>query len=158
MSLTTDPNHPDLGHGSDTKPVPQNKTYLVLSDEERAKGFVRPVRSSYVHVGPPASKYPMRDLTEEEKERHAQWNYVKFEIYPPEKLPLTGSFWTQERLDKASKGGCGTVTTMGQAIAETYARNPAFYGSTYCVGCSRHLPVGAQGEFLWDGTDERVGT
>lgn len=25
-------------------------SYLVLSDEERAKGFVRPVRRSYVHI------------------------------------------------------------------------------------------------------------
>lgn len=28
----------------------QQKDYLVLSDEERAKGFVRPVRLSYVHT------------------------------------------------------------------------------------------------------------
>lgn len=27
----------------------QQKGYVVLSDEERAKGFVRPVRDSYVH-------------------------------------------------------------------------------------------------------------
>lgn len=27
----------------------QQRGYVVLSDEERAKGFVRPVRSSYVH-------------------------------------------------------------------------------------------------------------
>jgi hypothetical protein len=38
---------------------------------------------------------------------------------------------------------------MGQAIAETYARNPGFYGATYCVGCNRHRPVGAEGEFDW---------
>jgi hypothetical protein len=47
--LTTNPDHADLGHGADDKPVPQNKCYLVLSDAERAKGFVRPVRRSYVH-------------------------------------------------------------------------------------------------------------
>lgn len=29
----------------------QQKDYVVLSAEERAKGFVRPVRRSYVHVG-----------------------------------------------------------------------------------------------------------
>jgi hypothetical protein len=52
--LTTNPDHADLGHGADDKPVPQNKCYLVLGDAERAKGFVRPVRRSYVHVGPPA--------------------------------------------------------------------------------------------------------
>jgi hypothetical protein len=27
----------------------QQRGYVVLSDEERAKGFLRPVRSSYVH-------------------------------------------------------------------------------------------------------------
>lgn len=29
----------------------QQKAYVVLTEEERAKGFVRPVRTSYVHVG-----------------------------------------------------------------------------------------------------------
>jgi len=49
------------------------------------------------------------------------------------------------------------VTTMGRELAETYARKPDFYGATYCVGCQRHRPVGADGEFVWyDGT--RVGT
>lgn len=28
----------------------QQKGYIVLSEEERAKGFVRPVRDSYVHL------------------------------------------------------------------------------------------------------------
>jgi len=53
------------------------KGYVVLSAEERAKGFVRPVRQSYVH-------------------------------------------------DK-----CGGVTTMGLALAETYARDPSFYSGTF---------------------------
>jgi len=54
---------------------------------------------------------------------------------------------------------CGAVTTMGQSLAETYARNPAFYGATYCTTCCQHLPVGADGEFIWDdGTGQRVGT
>lgn len=96
MSLTTDPNDPQLGHGSDTEPGPQMDKYLILSDEERAKGFVRPVRQTYYH----------------------------------------------------SK--CGTPTSMSLAIAETYARNPKFYGATYCVQCQMHLPVS---EFTWpDGT------
>lgn len=47
--LTTDPNNPDLGYRIDTKPVDQNKAYLVLSDEEISKGFIRPLRRSYVH-------------------------------------------------------------------------------------------------------------
>lgn len=78
--------------------------YLVLSDEERTRGFVRPVRREYLH-----------------------------EI-------------------------CGTVTTMGQAIAETYARDPLFYGATYCAFCREHRPVGPNGEFVWDHTEEKVGT
>ncbi len=93
--LTTDPTDPRLGHGPNDEPAPQNEAYLVLSDDERAKGFVRPVRLSY-------------------------WHTV-----------------------------CGTITTMSRAIAETYARQPDFYGSTYCVRCGMHRPVGADGEFYW---------
>jgi hypothetical protein len=101
MSYTTDKNDPRLGHGIDANPIDQHEVYLVLSDEERAKGFVRPVRNTYVHTT------------------------------------------------------CGTATTMGAALAETYARDPKFYGATYCVGCTKHLPVD---EFLWDGTKEKVGS
>ena len=82
----------------------QQKAYVVLSQEERAKGFVRPVRRSYVH----------------EK--------------------------------------CGATTTMGQALAETYARDPGFYSGTFCCECRKHFPVGADGEFVWAGTSEKVGT
>lgn len=80
------------------------KGYVVLSAEERAKGFVRPVRQSYVHTK------------------------------------------------------CGGVTTMGLALAETYARDPKFYSGTYCAICRTHFPVGPDGEFTWNGTDEKVGT
>lgn len=156
--LTTDPDHPDLGHGADEQPVPQNKCYLVLSEEERAKGFVRAVRYSYVHVGIAGPKFAVRDLTEEERERTQGTDYVKFEPYPEGyKGSATGRYWTQDQLDSVGKG-CGTLTTMGLALSETYARNPSFYGSTYCCGCHKHRPVGAAGEFVWDGTDERVGT
>ena len=31
---------------------------------------------------------------------------------------------------------------MGDALSETYARNPKFYGATYCVFCRMHRPVG----------------
>lgn len=44
MSLTTDPTDPRLNKGEG-----QHEVYLVLSEEERAKGFVRPLRRSYVH-------------------------------------------------------------------------------------------------------------
>lgn len=39
------PDHRDLKENG------QQKQYAVLSAEERAKGFVRPYRDSYVHVG-----------------------------------------------------------------------------------------------------------
>jgi hypothetical protein len=47
---------------------------------------------------------------------------------------------------------------MGQALAETYARQPDFYSATFCCACGAHFPVGEHGEFVWEGTrDERVG-
>jgi len=108
VSTTSDRNDPRLTHGADSEPVPQAPVYLVLSEEERAKGYVRPLRRSYVH------------------------------------------------------GKCGSVTTMSEAIAATYAANPGFYGATYCCACRMHLPVGADGEFAWveqDGSDgPKVGT
>lgn len=91
--LTSDPSDPRLTRGVDDGPTPQAEAYLVLSEEERAKGFVRPVRRTYVH------------------------------------------------------DTCGSATTMSLALAETYARQPDFYGATYCVRCSKHLPVS---EFRWD--------
>jgi hypothetical protein len=95
MGTTSDRNDPRLTRGVDDEPVPMADTYLVLSEEERSQGFVRPVRDTYRHLT------------------------------------------------------CGTVTTMSRAIAETYARNPSFYGATFCCGCSMHRPVGEQGEFVW---------
>lgn len=100
MSLTSNPSDPRLTHGVDNEPTDQAEVYLVLSEEERAKGFVRPLRRSYVHLS------------------------------------------------------CGTVTTMGLALCETYARDPHFYGSTYCVGCRMHRPVG---EFRWSEDGQVVG-
>ena len=50
---------------------------------------------------------------------------------------------------------CGTVTTMGRALSETYARDPKFYGATFCVHCNRHLPVA---EFTWTHDDQPVGS
>jgi hypothetical protein len=156
--ITDDPNHPGVKHGPpDDTPVPQNQTYLVLSEAERARGFVRPVRRSYRHVGIAGPQHPLRGLTEEEKERHRGCNYVVYETYPESERPVLGKYWTQAQLDSVGKG-CGAVTTMGLALAETYARQPTFYGATYCCTCSKHRPVGAGGEFVWDGTNERVGT
>lgn len=90
---------------TDGSPVPDDRShtqieastgmqrgYVVLSPEERSKGFVKPVRRSYIHR-------------------------------------------------------CGVVTTMGYAIAETYARNPHFYNGTFCCGCRAHFPLK---EFTWE--------
>lgn len=99
--VTDDRNDPRLSYGVDATPREQAEVYLVMSEEERAKGFVRPVRRRYVHTK------------------------------------------------------CGVATNMGQALAETYAANPKFYGATYCVGCSMHLPVD---EFVWDPDGSVVGS
>lgn len=108
MTLTTDKNDPRLGHGVDDEPKGMNTAYLILSEEERAKEYVRPLQLSYVHA---------KEL-----------------------------------------GGCGSTTTMDRAIAETYARDPHFYGATYCVNCRKHLPVGKDGQFIWSWSNEKVGT
>lgn len=97
MATTDDPNDPRLTHGVDAEPADQAAAYLVLSDEERARGFVRPVRRTYIH--------------------------------------------TQCEVAR------GIATTMSQEIAETYARDPQFYGATFCVGCRMHLPVD---QFKWE--------
>jgi hypothetical protein len=139
-------------------PDGQQRTYLVLSDAERAKGFVRPVRHSYKHVGTPGPRFELRDLTQEERARYKGTDYVKYEPYPEGyRGSAVGRYWTQEQLDKVGKG-CRTVTTMGHAIAETYAREPRFYGGTFCCGCGTHLPVGEHGEFVWEPDGSRVGT
>lgn len=88
------PINPDTG---------MHKDYWVLTEEERGKGFRRPVRYGYLH----------------EK--------------------------------------CGATTRMATAIAETYARDPGFYGATFCCYCKDHFPVGKYGEFVWEGTNEKVG-
>jgi hypothetical protein len=98
MGVTSDPNDPGLREiGKDG----MQEKYLVLSGEERAKGFVRPLRNKYVHTK------------------------------------------------------CGAETRMGDALSETYARDPKFYGGTYCVGCKAHYPVA---EFTWSADGETVGS
>lgn len=127
------------------------KGYVVLSPEERAKGFVRPLRRSYVHRGA-RPRYPTRELTPEEVTRFAGFDYVRFEPYPEGKNDsVVGRYWTAAQL----RSGCGAVTTMAQDIAETYARDPAFYGGTFCAGCRTHRPLE---EFVWEGTDDVVGS
>jgi len=110
LSETTSGQPPESGFENAPAPAPvdpvtgQHKAYWVLSKEERAKGFVRPVRRKYKHLV------------------------------------------------------CRTVTSMELAIAETYARDPSYYFSTFCVFCKAHFRVGEHCEFVWDGTNEKVGT
>jgi len=154
---TTDGKPPREGFENEGAPAPvkangQHEAYWILTEEERAKGFVRPVRTSYRHVGT-RPKHPLRDLTDDEKSRFGN-DYVKFEEYPRPTSGPIGRYWTQQQLNS----GCGGVTTMSREIAETYARDPRFYGATFCCHCGAHLRVGENGEFVWEGTDERVGT
>ena len=86
------------------QPDGMQKAYVILSADERAKGFVRPVRRSYRHLE------------------------------------------------------CGGVTTTNLVLAETIARDPEFYSGAFCATCRAHFPIGEDGEFVWTGTDERVGT
>lgn len=148
--ITTDP---DEARSAPIRPDGQQEKYLVLSEAERSKGFVRPVRRAYRHVGT-RPRFPLRALTPEEAAQHDGSGYVAYEEYLESDSSAIGRFWTQEQLDS----GCGSVTTMGDALAETYAREPGFYHGTFCVRCGAHFPVGERGEFVWDGTDERVGT
>jgi hypothetical protein len=49
---------------------------------------------------------------------------------------------------------CGSVTTMGRSLSETYARDPSFYNATFCVRCNTHRPLD---EFHWIESDGRPG-
>jgi len=99
----------DRSHEEIEQSTGMQRSYVVLTPEERAKGFVKPLRLSYIHA------------------------------YPSE---------TDRQV------GCGVETTMGTAIAETYARNPRFYSGTFCVGCKAHFPLN---QFIWDGGGELNG-
>lgn len=147
MAAVTNPNDPGL---KQVRADGQQENYLVLSEEERAKGFVRPVRSSYKHVGE-RPKHPTRPLTPDEGERYKQFGYAAYEEYPDSDSAVCGRFWT----DKQLAGGCGAVTTMGAALAETYARDPKFYGATFCCRCGEHRPVA---EFAWEPDGSAVGS
>lgn len=157
MSLTTDPQDPRLKEGQ--KDTGQNEVYLVLSEEERQKGFVRPYRDSYLHLGRDVSKYgDPQPLTPEQHERYDQYGYVAFMPMLDPESSITGQFLTQKdlyALKNGRLGGCGGLTIMAKEIAETYARDPYFYGATYCCRCMKHFPLD---EFVWTGTNITVGT
>ncbi len=93
--ITTDPADPAIAV---IEPSGMQAKYLVLSEEERKKGFVRPLRRAYIHIK------------------------------------------------------CGAETKMGLALCETYARQPNFYGGTFCAACSAHFNlIGDDGkrQFHW---------
>ena len=102
MPVTDDRNDPRLRNIEPDSNM--QEAYLVLSEEERAKGFVRPLRRAYQHVGGKA---------------------------------------------------CGAITNMGLALCETYARDPKFYGGTYCARCRDHFDVD---EFTWVEDGKTVGS
>jgi len=152
VTLSGNPADPDcINSGAPQKIDPEtgmHKDYWVLSEEERAKGFVRPYRDTYTHTGI-RPIYELRILTDEEQKEHLTYGYIAFEKYPESESPRVGRYWTKEELES----GCNKTTTMGNAIAETYARNPKFYGATFCSYCKKHFLVGENGEFVWlDGT------
>jgi hypothetical protein len=137
----------------------QQVGYVVLSAEERAKGFVKSVRNKYLHVGAPPLPDGARDLTEAERKSWVNDSdkdpFEKYAPHPPEKGgPALGKFFTRSQVARAGKR-CGSVTTMGQSIAETYARNPSFYGATFCCACGAHFPLN---EFTWEPDGEPMDT
>lgn len=143
----------------DKRPDGQYADHYVLCAEDRAKGYVEPLRMDYIHVGTPGPTFDLLDLTDEQKEMLGETDWIKFEPYPEgHKGSARGQYWSQADLDKVGKG-CGQVTSMPRACAETYAAQPGYYGSTFCCGCGDYFPVGERGEFIWnDGTKQRVGT
>lgn len=76
----------------------------------------------------------------------------KYLVLPPEEL---AKGFVRPYRDKYIHTVCGVETKMNQTISETYAREPKFYGATYCCGCSKHLPVS---EFKWSLDNEIVGS
>jgi len=101
--MTTDRNDPRLNI---IRYDGQQETHIVLSEEERSKGFIRPIRLGYKHLL------------------------------------------------------CNSETTIGRSIAETYAREPTFYGSTFCVNCGDYFSLRLEDNepaFLWDCDGTPVG-
>lgn len=135
----------------------QYRDHWVLSEEDRAKGFIGPCRKTYVHVGAQGPRYTLTEITEDERGGLPDRSWKFYEAYPDSELPKRGKYWTDDELKRVG-AGCGSVTSMPLPIAETYAVNPHFYGSTYCAACQAYFPVGEQGEFVWEGTNQRVGT
>ena len=152
---TTNGKPPEEVRRNQTNETGQHDGYLVLCEDERKKGFVRPYRDAYKHVGRRVCGKPRELLND------------------PRPLPVVCTdepghpgdctVWAPVESDAALArardshvlGGCGSVTRMGRALSETYARDPTFYGATFCVACNQHLPVA---EFVWTLDGARVGS
>lgn len=133
-----------------TRPDGQHEHHPGLEGKALEKPLVRPFRTSYKHVGPTGPTRELRDLTAEERALYGS-EFAKFEVYPGNE---PGLFWTQAELDKVGKG-CDVVTRMPAHCAETYARDPRFYGTTFCSGCGAYFAVD---EFVWLDDGSRVGS
>lgn len=134
---TTSGRPPDVVRAEQTEETGQHKDYIVLCAEERAKGFVRPYRDAYKHVGPKICGL------------HVGPNGATVCYMNPDHAGKCGD------VIGPRPQACHTVTTMGRALSETYARDPKFYGATFCCGCNRHLPVN---EFVWTADGQEVGS
>lgn len=153
---------------TDGQPVPEDgshrtidpttglqKGYVVLSEEERAKRFVKPVRRTYIHgghrvCGKDLGEYGQfstyygegaRRVCHEDKGHTGECGENGNSVYIatlPEftRLQTTGRY-----------KGCDGSTTMSRALAETYARDPKFYSGTFCCNCHKHFPLD---EFQWE--------
>lgn len=146
----------DKVRAEQTEATGQHKSYIVLCPDERAKGFVRPYRDQYRHTGRSICGKMLHDGDNRlggprricsDVNEHAGECGVQFQsVTQPEHAQIENTHLI---------GGCGTVTTMGKALSETYARDPKFYGATFCTGCNQHLPVG---EFRWAADGEVLGS
>ena len=149
----------DIVRAEQTESEGQHKDYIVLCPDERAKGFVRPYRDKYVHVG---QSICAKMVGQRRSAKPLGGPRHICALPYGHEGGCDGVFLgdvdqvTHARLQQTHrKGGCGTATTMGRALSETYARDPKFYGATFCVGCNKHLPVG---EFIWSVDGKVVGS
>lgn len=152
---TTNGKPVDEVRAAQTNETGQHDGYIILCPDERKKGFVRPYRDAYEHVGRSiCGKIVDVGVTvlggcrvcDEPHGHEGECGDVFRTVAQDEQVKL---------LARHRIGGCGATTSMGQALSETYARQPSFYGATFCVGCNRHLPVA---EFVWTADGQQVGS
>lgn len=157
-TCTTSGRPVDVVRAEQTETEGQHRDYIVLCPDERAKGFIRPYRDKYVHAGRAVCGAFLDP-------RHIRMGKEFWEICaqePGHAGPCGSPFYGDLLPSEATqihrthrKGGCGAETKMGNALSETYARDPKFYGATFCVKCNKHLPVD---EFVWSRDGETVGS